>query len=92
MFAIPNVALENAMACRVFRILKFDSTRAAYVDTIMTEVAASGSETGPRRVGRDSEFSGSHALVQLRQTQITVDVTKEVNHDGLDYPYKHDMA
>jgi hypothetical protein len=89
MFAVPNVALENAMACRVFRILKFDSARANYIDTIMTTEASMPASSGHRsnRVGVDTE-AGGHALVDLRSTRVTV--TKEVEHDGLDFPYKHD--
>jgi hypothetical protein len=40
MFFVPNMALENAMACRVFRMLKFDTKR-SYIDTIMSEEFAS---------------------------------------------------
>jgi hypothetical protein len=42
MFTIPNVAWENAMACRVFRVLKFDSTQ-SYIDRFVIEVCAHGS-------------------------------------------------
>jgi hypothetical protein len=90
MFCIPNVALENAMACRVFRILKFDANRTTYIDTMAME--DSGPSSFPHRgnrVSKDPE-AGSHALVQLRPTQITV--TKEVEtHSSFDLPHKDGM-
>jgi hypothetical protein len=91
MFTIPNVALENAMACRIFRILKFDSTQ-SYIDAFAIEASAPGSLTHrSNRVTADPEMGG-HVLVHLRTTQVTINVTKEVKRDSdtLDFPYKHD--
>jgi hypothetical protein len=33
----PNIALENAMACRVFRQLKFDTQR-QYIDSVIDDL------------------------------------------------------
>jgi type III secretory pathway component EscU len=88
MFTIPNVALENAMACRVFRIVKFDTTR-SYIDAFGAPDASSHRSMSHRgnHASGDPE-AGGHALVNLRPTQIAI--TKEVVHEGFDFPYKHD--
>jgi hypothetical protein len=90
MFAIPNVALENAMACRVFRILKFDAVRSSYIDTIVTETSAPRSHQHRSANRTNDPEAGSHALVDFRPTQITI--TKEVQNDSLEFPYKRDAA
>jgi hypothetical protein len=64
MLVTANVGLENAMACRIFRQLKFDTGR-MYVDTIVQDGSAlpypstSGRSTSHQRYGNVNHGTGS---------------------------------
>jgi hypothetical protein len=82
MLVTATDALENAMACRIFRQLKFD-TRREYVDTIVQNSSAlpyhnhSGSRN--RSEASSDTRAGSLPLVFMRDTDtLQVNVQKQV--------------
>ncbi|KAJ7434706.1 hypothetical protein FB451DRAFT_1063145 [Mycena latifolia] len=79
MFAIPNVALENAMACRVFRALRLGFIPPDSESEITTSVLWASFVVNPPRTPADALVrSGNYPLrdTPRRTSQLNIHVTK----------------
>ena len=87
MFTVPNVALTNAMACRVFRQLKLG----LIVENNITGVSGLSQKSGPIQLLPPSQFSragsGStrvdSASGHTDKTPVAIKITHEA--DSMDY-------
>ncbi|KAI0789314.1 hypothetical protein C8Q75DRAFT_807408 [Abortiporus biennis] len=85
MFSIPNVALQNAMACRVYRQLKLGLIR-----EVVTEVSASSRNNKTSIIPRfhqtsktQPEFDQSDSESRVRTVHVEIDTKTEVAFDPL---------
>jgi hypothetical protein len=92
MLVPANVGLENAMACRIFRQLKFDTER-QYIDTIIQDASgsalpyrnpsASNYGTNHRSVVSTDARKGSVPLVLMRGAPLQDDMQKHLENDDV---------
>ena len=82
MFTVPNVALQNTMACRVYRLLKLGIIR----DDTLPLALSSGSFELPYIARRRNTFDGSQARRENDHSDITASATIHTMGPGSKIP------
>jgi hypothetical protein len=83
LITVPNFALENSMACRVFRMLKFDV--AALASASNTPAGYGAKLPGSRPARAPEEAESGHGMIIFRNhadAGLSVNVTKDIHVDS----------
>jgi hypothetical protein len=84
MLLTANDALENAMACRIFRQLKFDARRKDYIDTVLVPSAIAFQDLNRSTTETRFDAKGERKLGDRRSyypTPMEVNVHRVVEAD-----------